>query len=353
MNYSLVSYLKSIYAKSPSFVKKMVDDYRYKKLLGKAFDTFLSDAEKGNSQLIAERKKDIYTCREKYLTTPQEYFLFGFREQTSDEYRDSFISDQFRNKVLIDIVGVDVFLNDLRNKFNFYQLTKPYFRRGVFLFKKDCKFEEFCDFAIKNNNLFLKRNSSSKGRGILVKDVPNEKVAKEVYDQLIKEGGDWIIEERIRQAPQMALWNDSSVNTVRLPSILNNGVFSVIGPVFRTGRKGSIVDNAAAGGLIACIDAKTGIIDSDGVDEKGHYYECHPNSNIRFNGWQIPQWKELLALAEEIQRTIPHHKYVGWDFALTEKGWVVIEGNWGQFLSQYNNHIGLKKQFISLLGYEF
>ena len=25
------------------------------------------------------------------------------------------------------------------------------------------------------------------------------------------------------------------------------------------------------------------------------------------------------------------HIYVGWDFALTDNGWVLIEGNWGQF----------------------
>lgn len=27
-------------------------------------------------------------------------------------------------------------------------------------------------------------------------------------------------------------------------------------------------------------------------------------------------------------------KYIGWDFALTERGWVLIEGNWGQYVAQ-------------------
>ena len=64
----------------------------------------------------------------------------------------------------------------------------------------------------------------------------------------------------------------------------------------------------------------------------------------------MSRWDELLEYAEQIHRKVPHHKYVGWDFALSDKGWMLVEGNWGQFVSQYNDHIGLKKQFFELLG---
>lgn len=43
---------------------------------------------------------------------------------------------------------------------------------------------------------------------------------------------------------------------------------------------------------------------------------------------------------------MPSHPYIGWDMALTEKGWVVIECNWGQFINQYADHIGRKKEFL-------
>ena len=353
MKYKFLSTLKTIYGKSPAVVKKVIDDYRFKRQLKESFATFLSKEERDDKRLLKQLKKDIVHCHSAYLTTPSEYFLFGFRGITTNEGREAFLSDQVRNKVLLELMGQDIFTNELRNKFAFYKLTANYFKRNVFLFSGNGKtsYDDFQRFVLKNNNLFLKRNSSSKGRGIIAKRISDEKEAHELYNYLVKDGDDWIIEQTIQQSAEMAEWNTSSVNTVRLPAILNEDKFTVVGPVFRTGRKGSIVDNAAAGGLIACIDAKAGVINSDGVDERGNYYECHPNSNIRFRGWHIPQWQELLSLAEQIQRTIPHHKYVGWDFALTDKGWVLIEGNWGQFLSQYNDHIGLKKQFLDALNY--
>jgi hypothetical protein len=44
-----------------------------------------------------------------------------------------------------------------------------------------------------------------------------------------------------------------------------------------------------------------------------------------------------------------NHVYIGWDFTLTEKGWVLIEGNWGQFVGQYIDKEGIKKQFDNYL----
>ena len=180
--------------------------------------------------------------------------------------------------------------------------------------------------------------------------VENEGEAERLYKKLMSNGDSWVIEEKIAQDASVAVWNESSVNTVRLPAILHNDKFTVLGPCFRMGRAGAIVDNASNGGLFACIDVETGRLCSDGLDDKtGKYFAKHPDSGITFKGWQVPRWGELLKLAEKIHRQIPHHKYIGWDFALTEKGWVVVEGNWGQLLSQYNDHVGLKKRFFELL----
>lgn len=44
------------------------------------------------------------------------------------------------------------------------------------------------------------------------------------------------------------------------------------------------------------------------------------------------------------------HKYIAWDFAYTPNGWVLIEGNWGQFLSQFATGKGLRKRFEKLMN---
>ena len=88
----------------------------------------------------------------------------------------------------------------------------------------------------------------------------------------------------------------------------------------------------------------------DGYDELCNVYAKHPDTGLTFKGWQVPKWQELLVLVEKIHRTnLSHHVYIAWDFALSDDGWVLIEGNWGQMASQYADHIGLKEQFIEYI----
>ena len=170
---------------------------------------------------------------------------------------------------------------------------------------------------------------------------------RKVWESLAKDGDEWIIEEKIIQVPETAQWNQSSVNTVRLPAILQNDKFSVLGPFLRTGRAGAIADNAGAGGIFACIDPQTGVVTTDGIDENGVYYEKHPNSGICYKGWQVPQWESLMKLTKEVHQLLPKHKYIGWDFAHTDDGWVLIEGNWGEFIAQQSTmERGYKKEFV-------
>ena len=350
MNINVLLKYKGIYTKLPRFVQKPINNVIYRQSIKKSLNTFLTKEEQADERLKKEIVSDIKQCRRLYNTKAEEYFLFGFRNLTPSQ-RDEFLPDWVRDTVMQKVVGLDVFTREIRNKYNFYKLLGQYFKRNVMLLPSGGgKYDDFERFALENRHLFMKRNSSSRGRGIRCCEVQTKEDARKVWETLAKDSDDWIIEERIIQVQKTARWNQSSVNTVRLPAIFNNEKFTVLGPFFRTGRAGAIVDNAGAGGVFACINPKTGVITTDGIDENGIYYEKHPNSGFRYKGWQVPKWKELLDYAEQIHKEVPHHKYVGWDFALTEKGWVLVEGNWGQFVSQYNDHIGLKKQFLELLG---
>lgn len=347
-----MSFVRRIKHKLGDCYRKIKSFYPTCKSIRKSMNHFLpNDGEIGFWQKLSIAK-DIWDCRWKYQANPNEYFLFGFRGQSHD-YRNSFVTDIVKDNALLDIIGGKVFFGELKNKYSFFLLTGKYFNRDVmFINPKEGSLTEFKQFAQKHPELFVKENASSLGRGVSSHHINSEKEAEKLYNSLKASKGDWMIEEKIVQVPEMAQWNESSVNTVRLPSILNNGKWTAIGPFLRTGRKGAVVDNAGAGGVFAVINPETGVVTTDGIDEDGKYYAQHPDSGITYKGWQVPRWKELLALAEEIQRSIPQHKYVGWDFALTNKGWTLIEGNWGQLVSQYNNHIGLKKQFFELLGVE-
>ncbi len=155
-----------------------------------------------------------------------------------------------------------------------------------------------------------------------------------------------MIEGLIRQSPLMASWNESSVNTVRIPTILTKKGFHVLGCFLRTGRKGTVIDNAGGGGIQASINCKNGIVDSDGFSWDGKFHVEHPDSRMVYKGFQIPEWDKLLQIAECAHRGMPEHKYIAYDFAYTVNGWVMVEGNWGQFSGQFASRIGLKKLFF-------
>ena len=46
---------------------------------------------------------------------------------------------------------------------------------------------------------------------------------------------------------------------------------------------------------------------------------------------------------------MPNHKYIAYDFAHTDNGWVMLEGNFGQFIGQFATKKGLKSKFRSLM----
>lgn len=70
----------------------------------------------------------------------------------------------------------------------------------------------------------------------------------------------------------------------------------------------------------------------------------------KFVDFQIPEWHELLQIAEKAHSKMKGHKYIAWEFAYTPNGWVLIEGNWGQFLSQFATGKGLRKRFEKLMN---
>ena len=93
------------------------------------------------------------------------------------------------------------------------------------------------------------------------------------------------------------------------------------------------------------VDIDTGCIYA-ASDERCNYYTKHPDTNLDIVGFKIPMWNEALDFVKKLANVIPNVKYVGWDIALTEKGWVLIEGNEkGQFLWQIPTKQGFREEF--------
>ncbi len=270
-------------------------------------------------------REDMLFAYFSYGYTPNEYICYGFAQKDMAQRR-AFLSDR-------ESVCLGFKLNDINsfgvfsNKFNTYQRFQSYYNRDAILIKSAADAPSFLHFVEKHRCFVKKLVGEACGRSIELIDLDKEKrSAKELFDSLIADG-ETIIEECVVQSETMCALNASSVNTVRC--ITMNTKKGVIAPYcfLKVGRAGSFIDNGGAGGILVGIDEHTGTLCTDGVDEVNHRYQLHPDSNVRFQGFALPQWEEALHLCRELANQIPEMQLIGWDLAHTPDGWVVIEGN--------------------------
>lgn len=138
----------------------------------------------------------------------------------------------------------------------------------------------------------------------------------------------WIIEEVIKQHPQM-IFGNNSVNTIRAISLMDkeNNEIAIIKTVLRAGVGESFVDNFHQGGCVYDVDIDTGRISSKGISSESSNIILHPGTSICMLGYQIPEWKEVLSVIRKAHQLIPQCRFISWDIAITENGVELIEGN--------------------------
>lgn len=137
-----------------------------------------------------------------------------------------------------------------------------------------------------------------------------------------------LLEAWIKQHPQLAQPNPSSVNTVRILALRDRmGEVHLPCAVLRVGLPGKVVDNFAAGGIVYPLEIDTGIITGPGVDHSQNSYVTHPGTSTVMPGMIVPEWKELRSFIASAMDVLPKVRYVGWDVAVTADGFEIIEGN--------------------------
>jgi hypothetical protein len=145
---------------------------------------------------------------------------------------------------------------------------------------------------------------------------------------------DFVVQELIQQHPLLDEINPHSLNTVRIITLLTTeNQTEPLAAMLRISSNESPVDNFSTGGIVVGIDMGTGKLNPSGFLKTpyGTIVTSHPVTNIRFCDVQIPYWRELKEVAVRAQKTFCQLKAIGWDFAITQNGPILIEGNieWG------------------------
>lgn len=139
----------------------------------------------------------------------------------------------------------------------------------------------------------------------------------------------YLIQSRVRQHPQMSALHPPSVNTVRLVTFNNGGTVRAFSAAARIGTKGRSVDNWSAGGILVGVDLASGRLREEGIFKPGYGGRVfqHPDTGIRFSGFQIPHFREAVEVAMDLHSRLYGIHSVGWDIGITEGGPTIIEGN--------------------------
>lgn len=267
---------------------------------------------------------DMIWCGFKYGAGYVDYDVIGFYKLNSAQ-RKTMLTRGINNKYVRYFNEKD-YWHLFNNKNEFNEMFADYLKRDWIYIKEDNK-SQCLEWLKKHDTFFAKPNDGQCGKNI-------EKISasdwnnnpEEIYNHLITNKL-LLLEEPVIQCPEMNKLNSSSVNTVRVVSIMNdNDEVTIIATFSRIGN-GKIVDNFNSGGMTAKIDVETGIICEEAVDKEGKVYEKHPITGTTIKGFQIPYWNEAKELVKKASKLSPHIRYVGWDIGMSVNGPVLIEGN--------------------------
>lgn len=183
----------------------------------------------------------------------------------------------------------------------------------------------------KAEALFVRPYSLYGGDGIFKLQAKNYTNTVEQYFEHFMDGG-FILTESIVQHPQIGKIHNSSVNSIRfLTYIDDENQIRIISAFMRFGTGTSVIDNACAGGFFIGIDMRSGRLKEKGYRlavYAGKEVLEHPDSKFKLKGFKIPYFKEACDLVTEAVKHIPD-RFIGWDVAITINGPVIIEANEG------------------------
>ncbi len=285
-----------------------------------------------------------------YGALPEDYVFFEF-ETLNRVGKREYITDRSRYWLLFQVNSREDDYTFI-NKYKAYSKFKDLYKREVVFINSERDFPLFERFLCQHREAVVKRAELSRGRDVQLLRA-DECDIKDVFLQLISEndGHGYVLEEKIVQREEMARFNPSSVNTVRIPTLLTDKGVKIFNPVLRLGRVGSFVDNAAHGGILAAIDPESGIVYTAGRTERNETFVQHPDSKVIIPGYVIPEWENLVVTVKKAAMVVPTTRYVGWDMAYSDKGWVIVEGNnYGQpSILEIPRRKGCSREFETLM----
>ncbi len=282
--------------------------------------------------------KDYLRAREQTGCQVREYFAFEFY-QKDEALRDTFLTMK-RHEALARAIGdVDRAITIPGNKVLFNMLFGEFLQRE-WNDPSACTPEEFIAFVKRHGRVIVKPSDTCSGKGIHIFTYEDDEKTRACYDELVGTGA--LVEEVLRQHPQMDRLNPHCINTVRVATYTDRDDVHILFATARSSLGESIVDNFGAGGMSVAVDWKTGQFIADGIDQDFRRIATLPLTGTVLKGFQVPNWDKALDAVRRAARkayALPQCHWIGWDLAfLANEEVAIVEGNWRQGPLAQNTH---------------
>lgn len=265
---------------------------------------------------------DFVLCIFIYGSGINDYFQYNFYKRKYNDRKNFIVGRKWHR--IIKTCNHQIKQEVFDNKVIFNQKFNKFLGRD-YLDIDNCTEEQFINFIQKHPKFIVKIKCGSGGNGIRVIDIKDYNATK-LYQQLKIEHV--LVEQLIQQHEAFSSFNPTSVNTLRLVTILTKDGVNLMNVVFRMGNGEVSTDNFHHYGLACLVDEKNGVVISRAVDKNNMTYYFHPYTNKQIIGFKIPCWEKIVETVKEAAVICPDVKYVGWDVVLdNDDNIVIIEGN--------------------------
>ena len=195
----------------------------------------------------------------------------------------------------------------------------------------------------EEHTLVLKHTHSSVGKGfMLVKQegngfyLNNKVITKGDLERVLDSLDDYIVTEYVNQHSYASDICSTSLNTIRFLCMWDRDKkeFFLARCFQRFGCGGNIVDNLGSGNAYCVfVDVETGEFSSDGAVNYNHSGDrvvkniVHPDHEVLLTGIKIPNFVCVKSKILEMANSFSYLKYIGFDVAITDSGFKIIEVN--------------------------
>ncbi len=263
-----------------------------------------------------------------------DYLTFGFAN-IGREKRDTFMTMN-DNIALVRRLNQREAYPVLNDKLEFNERFGDFLGREWMDLREGL--EPFTEFCRGKTDFFAKTPGSFGGIG--VRKVRLDGADVEALYQELMANKQYLVEQTICQHPEMNRLCSSSVNTLRITTVVSDrGNVHVLYALLRIGSGDLEVDNISSGGMYTLLSPDGEITHPAFRDKTVSCHEIHPATGTRLLGFRVPYFREAVALCCQAATVEPRLRYIGWDVAITENGPVLVEGNNLPGYDMCQNHI--------------